>query len=85
MNIKKFVKKPIIVEAIQYNGGNSEDIIKFTKGKASMNSTLPILSIETLEGYMEVGEGDFVIKGVEGEFYPCKYNIFRKTYNEVIK
>ena len=43
----------------------------------------PVLKIETLEGTMEASEGDYIIKGVNGEFYPCKPDIFEKTYELV--
>lgn len=44
----------------------------------------PYLKIETLEGIMKVSVGDYIIKGVNGEFYPCKPDIFEKTYERVI-
>ena len=43
----------------------------------------PVLKIETLEGVMKASVGDYIIKGVNGEFYPCKPDIFQKTYEEV--
>lgn len=43
----------------------------------------PVLKIETLEGLMEASKGDYIIKGVQGEFYPCKPDIFAETYEEL--
>lgn len=75
----KFVKKPVEIEAIQYSGANATVINAFTEGKS-----YPIngkLIIPTLEGEMQATEGDWIIKGVNGEFYPCKPDIFEKTYD----
>ena len=46
--------------------------------------SMPVLKIHTLEGVMTAVEGDFIIKGVQGEFYPCKPDIFEKTYERVV-
>ena len=78
-------KKPVVIEFIKYNGANPE------KAKAFVGHSLLIqqehyasdrleLFIKTLEGEMKVNEGDYIIKGVNGEFYPCKPDIFEKTY-----
>ena len=78
-----FRKKPFTIEAIQYDGQNEDVIKEFAKGSAFMqpNSRLVIF---TLEGEMLCGVGDWIIKGVNGEFYPCKPDIFIKSYDEVI-
>lgn len=60
----KYRKKPVIIEAIQFEDN-------------------PYLKIETLEGIMKASVGDYIIKGVNGEFYPCKPDIFEKTYERV--
>lgn len=85
MTIKKFRKKPIIVEAIQFDGSTEsfEDINLFTDYIIE-NPEQDILVIPTLEGNMEINKGDWVIKGIKGEFYPCKPDIFEKSYEEVI-
>lgn len=75
VRIKKYRKKPVIIEAIQWTGQNSLDVIEFTN-----NKLFP--TIETLEGIITASIGDFIIKGVNGEFYPCKSDIFNKTYEE---
>ena len=80
--MKRYVKKPIVVEAVQYNGNNVQEILNFCGG-AVVVRMLSEITIKTLEGPLHVSEGDFIIKGVEGEFYPCKPDIFEKTYDVV--
>ena len=81
----KFRKKPVVIEAIQWTGNNSYEVGSFTGMKASMakqHDQWEIL-IETLEGTMKADRGDWIIKGVQGEFYPCKPDIFEQTYEPV--
>ena len=82
--MKKFVKKPVVVEAIQYNGENIAEIEIFIGKKlpfvTSSNDNIQLV-ISTLEGDMKASKNDYVIKGVNGEFYPCKPDIFEKTYD----
>ena len=79
--IKKYVKKPVIIEAIQWTGENLSEIDKFVQAKVQKRAL--VLIIPTLEGKMRASLGDYIIKGVNGEFYPCKPDIFAKTYEEV--
>lgn len=79
--IKKYRKKPVTIEAIQWNGENLFEIDKFTQGKVKNHES--VLIIPTLEGDMYASLSDYIIKGVNGEFYPCKPDIFDKTYDEV--
>ena len=84
--MQKFVKKPVVIEAIQYNGENIEAIEDFVGKKLStvMASDVDVkLIIPTLEGDMKASKGDYIIKGIKGEFYPCKPDIFKNTYNVV--
>jgi hypothetical protein len=86
----KFVKRPVVIEAEQFtyiDGPKGEETTKLAHrlGVANMISQSdplkdPNWSIVTLEGVHEVSEGDWVITGIEGEKYPCKDRIFRKTY-----
>ena len=91
----KFVKKPIVIsawlfdgtqESIQHLLGMQGDgrIVKY-KGeqKNSFGIIPPELSIHTLEGIMYANVGDYIIRGIRGELYPCKPDIFRATYDEV--
>ena len=80
--MKRYVKKPIVVEAVQYNGNNVQEILNFC-GETVVVGMLSEITIKTLEGPLHVSDGDFIIKGVEGEFYPCKPDIFEKTYDVV--
>ena len=81
----KFRKKPVIIEAIRYTGDNVMEILNFCKGTATVNyfCCVGVLTIHTLEGNMDVSIGDWVIKGVKGEFCPCKPDIFEQTYERV--
>lgn len=90
----KFRKKPIVIEAMQWNGndgeihkmrlfcsevsGPFEDVLRTGDAKPYM-----YLNIRTLEGQMRADPGDWIIRGVKGEFYPCKPDIFAATYEPV--
>ena len=83
----KYRKKPIVIEAVQWLGHNICDVIVFSNGafdiKLYETAQIPDIIIKTLEGDMKVGFKDYIIKGVNGEFYPCKPDIFEKTYEVV--
>jgi hypothetical protein len=87
--MKKFRKKPVVIEAIQFTGSfaNFDQISDFVGQDIAANSdgdkTVMELFIETLEGTHKAVTGDWIIKGVEGEFYPCKPSIFAATYDEI--
>lgn len=84
----QYRKKPIVIEAIQWNGRNYAEIIQFAGGDDSLftcNITDKLLNIQTLEGDMIASEGDWIIRGIKGEFYPCKPDIFEATYEKAIK
>ena len=76
----KYRKKPVVVEAVQFTG-NFDEIEKFVGGDAEFRGGT--LVVATLEGAMRAWPGDFIIKGVQGEFYPCKPDIFEATYEAV--
>lgn len=86
MPVKKYVKRPVEVEALLYDGENLKEIEAFY-GDLLYYSVPPEdsgkFSIETLEGDIVASVGDYIIKGIQGEFYPCKPDIFAKTYKEV--
>lgn len=82
----KYRKKPVEIEALKFTRDNWQDVLMFTQGQAH---TLTIEKridgkctciIPTLEGQHIATEGDWIIKGVKGEFYPCKPDIFEMTY-----
>ena len=77
----KYRKKPVVIEAIQWTGKNSLDIRKLAGPDVSFFNGQ--VYIKTLEGTHHASVGDFIIKGVHGEFYPCKPDIFEKTYEYV--
>lgn len=83
----KYRKKPVVIDAIQWNGDfieNDEFIAPDWIEDAIRNGTLFFnqngLHIKTLEGIHHCSIGDFIIRGVNGELYPCKPDIFEKTY-----
>ena len=85
----KFRKKPVVIDAVQWAGNNLSEIQAFYKPARAM----PLMydgilvgndiHIHTLEGMMIANKGDWIIKGVKGEFYPCKPDIFEQTYEPV--
>lgn len=94
----KYIKKPVEIEAFQYDGDLKESdgnyyvpqwaVEAFENGTMyydSLNGREPCeLFIRTLEGNHHVSVGDYIIKGVKGELYPCKPDIFEETYKEVL-
>ena len=93
--MEKYRKKPVVIEAIQFKNSNHEEIEQFVGKKLrseveseetpKAGTSAPVLSIiiPTLEGDMKAMPNDFIIKGVHGECYPCKPDIFEKTYEKV--
>lgn len=77
--MKKYRKKPVEIEAAQFFYDNRYEIAEWCGGKLAESTGLSLL-IPTLEGETWASEGDFVIKGVKGEFYACKPDIFEMTY-----
>ena len=100
--MKKYIKKQVVVEAIQWDGtlekaleisqiDGLNSIIEYystktviigesTSSSANTYEEIKNFKIKTLEGDMNVSKGDYIIKGIKGEFYPCKEDIFKKTY-----
>jgi hypothetical protein len=96
--IKRYRKKPVEIEALQWTGKNDTEIEYFVGDsfqgygdnlvcyKPRSNQYLSkLMYIRTLEGVMIASVGDYIIKGVQGEFYSCKPEIFEQTYEEVIE
>ena len=90
----KYRKKPVVIEAVQWNGFNLEEIKEFVGDsliyeisdaawKVGKGVPAVYMEIETLEGNHKCNIGDYIIKGVQGEFYPCKPDIFKQTYERV--
>ena len=80
-------KKPIVIQAIRFDNYSSfEDMIRnwgaefVAVARHIPDIALPKIAIETLEGVMNASLGDYVIRGIKGEFYPCKPDVFEQTY-----
>ncbi len=80
---KKYRKKPVVIEAVQWNGNNVDEVMSFIKNVPAYNVEFGTINISTLEGTMAASMGDWIIKEVKGEFYPCKPDIFDSTYEKV--
>ncbi|KAA8455250.1 hypothetical protein [Weissella paramesenteroides] len=78
----KYQKKPVEIEAVQYDG-TLKSVLVFIDHKCTWMYSKDDLKIKTLEGDMKVNKNDYIIKGVHGEFYPCKPDIFEETYVKV--
>jgi hypothetical protein len=79
-------KKPVVIEAIQWTGDmlDAEKVMEFFEGAEAMPGFQGnAIHIYTLEGIMTASPDDWIIKGVKGEFYPCKPDIFEATYEAV--
>jgi len=88
----KFRKKPVVIHAVQWDShkpfASFKKVVQMTDLSApfyltNVDGPSSELKIKTLEGEMLCGDRDWVIKGVNGEFYPCKPDIFEKTYEAV--
>ena len=87
--VNKYRKRPVIIEAVKWDG--SDDIEYLVNWADSEHKKIidwygdgtKTLRIETLEGPLRAIPGDWIIKGIKGEFYPCKPDIFMATYQEV--
>ncbi len=93
----KYRKKPVIIDALKWNGGNHRPMWDFLTGRTEdymetsskdfeidFAKTEGGLVIKTLEGNHNASIGDYIIKGIKGEFYPCKPDIFEATYEKVV-
>ncbi|RGC23822.1 hypothetical protein DWX41_21875 [Hungatella hathewayi] len=86
----KYRKKPVVIEAIEWNG-DVEAVMEFMGEHPAFDNpevfynegSMCSIMIQTLEGTMECAPYDYIIKGINGEFYPCKPDIFEKTYELV--
>lgn len=81
-----FRKKPVTIEARQFDGGldTARELANWCNGGVGATGPgQPAINIYTLEGTMQALPGDWIIKGVKGEFYPIKDDIFRSTYEAV--
>lgn len=85
----KYRKKPVVIEAICLDKISNEAVVQFMGGESernlsfSLNHSNGTVRINTLEGQMIASPGDWIIKGIKGEFYPCKPDIFEGTYEKI--
>lgn len=92
VKVRKFKKKPVEIEAIKFDGTNHMEIATWMINSDRpqyarnlyLNPSDTQLSITTLEGTMFADIGDYIIRGVKNEFYPCKPDIFELTYEEIL-
>jgi hypothetical protein len=78
-------KKPVVIQAVQWTGENNTEILHFCSTcYITSSGKSKDLIVSTLEGDMSASVGDFIIKGVKGEFYACREDIFDITYETVI-
>jgi hypothetical protein len=81
----KYRKRPVEVEAVQYRAGELDGwFAQFVIDGRMRHTEDGTLLIQTLEGVMEAQPGDWIIRGVKGEIYPCKPDIFERTYDTVM-
>jgi hypothetical protein len=84
--IKQYRKKPVVIKAIQLDSTNERKVVEWigkNGGSAEYDYNTKLFKVKTLEGEMIANENDYIIQGVQGEFYPCKPSIFEATYEEV--
>ena len=88
--LRRFRKKPVVIEAmrLQPDGSNGDEVAAWCGGTFETVTCFSegpptVVFIDTLEGRMGANRGDYVIRGVQGEFYPCKSDIFEATYERV--
>lgn len=77
---KRYKTKPVEIEAVQWTGNNLDEIKEFCGDAASY---WEYLMLSTLEGNTRASVGDYIIKGLRGEFYPCNYDAFHAKYEEI--
>ena len=78
----RYKTKPCEIEAIQWTGKNIIELLDWGKGKILWDDA-DDLFIDTLEGRMKANINDYIIKGLRGEFYPCKPDVFKKKYERI--
>jgi hypothetical protein len=79
--VKKYRKKPVVISALKWTGDNIEEVLRFSSDCSIIKTNE--LKIQTLEGPMNASIGDYIIKGIKGEVYACKPDVFEMTYESV--
>lgn len=87
VSARRFRKRPVVIEALRFDGENWCEVLAWMGGCNHYfcpdTPVGPVIAIETLEGQMRADPGDWIIRGVKGELYPCKPDIFAATYEEI--
>lgn len=89
--VTRWQKRPVIIEAAQLNNENVDDILAWIDANGGeawvrrLGGVIVGISIQTLEGVMDALMLDWIIRGVQGEFYPCKPDIFSATYESTYR
>ena len=84
LDCAKYIKKPVVLEAIKFEYDN--EVIQWIKKEfkgVEIDFIWESWMVKTIEGWIKMKDWDYIIKGVDGEFYPCKASIFNKTYQKV--
>lgn len=77
--VKEYIKRPVKIEAVEWIGSNIREIFSFCPVAMLIEHDFEVdLEIDTLEGVHKANVGDYIIKGIKGEYYPCKLDIFEK-------
>lgn len=82
----RYRKKPVVIEAVKWNGDKASEVTDWVREALEDNTLFRMgcdVIVDTLEGKMKASPGDYIIKGVQGELYPCKPDIFEKTYDKI--
>lgn len=80
-NVLRYRKRPVAIDAVEYLGTNNAEIAEWCGGNLiAMGQGFWKIEIPTLEGPVTASPGDWIIKGIQGEFYPCKPDIFAASY-----
>lgn len=84
--VKKYIKKPVVIEAVQWTGLNMSEVANFVSNGLryiEIEFDEYVCRIQTFEETMTADIGDFIVKGVKGELYICRPDIFEEAYEEV--
>lgn len=82
----RYRKKSVVIEAVKWNGDKVSEVVDWVREALEDNTLFRMgcdVIVDTLEGKMKASPGDYIIKGVQGELYPCKPDIFEKTYDKI--
>jgi len=82
MTPRVFRKKPVLIQAVRFDEKKGQDIARWCNARYICDAISPIIEISTLEGIMSARTGDWIVRGMQGEFYLVKDSIFRECYEE---